>query len=259
MSVKSRAAATRRRARAVIAATLGSPAQPAASENNSIAAMVERDRSDVQNMRRLLAFTLAPDSSCVDIGAHRGDVLAEMLRVAPHGSHLAFEPLPHLCQYLRERFPSVDVHEAALSNHAGEASFAYLHGPAEGWSGLVFRPLPGGQEAEVEQITVCLEVLDDILPPDFRPAVIKVDVEGAEQQVLEGALRTLQRHRPIVIFEHGTGSAESYGTAPADVYNLLTGDAGLRVFDLDGSGPYTLEQFEQTFYSADRVNFVARP
>ena len=45
--------------------------------------------------------------------------------------------------------------------------------------------------------------------------------EGAELQVLEGAVTTLQRHRPIVIFEHGSGSAETYGTLPADVFGLL--------------------------------------
>jgi FkbM family methyltransferase len=260
MSLRSRAVSARRKARQVGAVVRSDRrATTHVPDADSVAAMVQRDQSDAQNMRRLLAFTLSADSSCIDIGAHHGDVLAEMLRIAPHGRHLAFEPLPNLCKLLRERFPGVEVHEAALSNHAGEATFAHLIGPAEGWSGLLFRPLPGGQEAEVEQIVVQLEVLDDVLDPEFRPTVIKIDVEGAEQQVLQGAMKTLQRHQPIVIFEHGSGSAESYGTGPADIHNLLTGDAGLRVFDLDGSGPYSLEQFEHTFYARERVNFVARP
>lgn len=150
-------------------------------------------------------------------------------------------------------------HEAALSNRAGEAEFSYVHGSAEGWSGLRFRPLPTGEDAHVEQIQVRLEVLDEILDPDYRPALIKIDVEGAEQQVIEGALETLRRHRPIVIFEHGIGSANVYGTSPPDIYALLCGECSLRIFDLDGSGPYSLEDFERTYHSLERVNFVAHP
>jgi FkbM family methyltransferase len=264
MSTRSPVGAVRTRAAAAIAALRGQDRPLAAPEplqlhpSAAIEAAARRDVEDFENMRRLLAFSLAPDANCIDVGAHRGAVLAEMQRVAPHGRHIAFEPLPHLCQPLRTMFPAVEVHEAALSNHAGTADFAYVHGVSEGWSGLLFRPLPPGAEAEVEQITVRLEVLDEILDPDYPPAVIKIDVEGAEQQVFEGALGTLRRHRPIVIFEHGTGSAETYGTSPADIHALLGEEAGLRIFDLDGSGPYTLEEFERVFYAGERVNFVAR-
>jgi len=224
----------------------------------AVEAAMKRDVEDVANIRRLLAFTLPPDANCIDVGAHRGAVLGEMVRVAPQGRHIAFEPLPHLCKVVRKSFPTVEVHQAALSDHAGEADFAYVHGHAEGWSGLRFRPLPGGEEPEVEHITVRLEVLDDVLDADYRPHVIKIDVEGAEQQVFAGALETLRRHRPIVIFEHGTGSAEAFGTTPADIYQLLREKAGMRIYDLDGSGPYTGAEFERVFYAAERVNFVAR-
>lgn len=224
----------------------------------AVEAVMRRDAEDVANIRRLVAFTLPPDGNCIDVGAHRGTVLAEMVRVAPQGRHIAFEPLPHLCDVIRTSFPGVEVHQAALSDHVGEADFAYVHGHAEGWSGLRFRPLPTGENPEVEHITVRLEVLDQVLGADYRPDVIKVDVEGAEQQVFEGALETLRRHRPIVIFEHGTGSAEAFGTSPADIYQLLTERAGMRIYDLDGSGPYTQAEFERVFYAAERVNFVAR-
>ena len=221
--------------------------------------MIERDQSDVQHMRRLLAFCLTANANCIDIGAHRGAVLSEMQRIAPDGRHIAFEPLPHLAEFLRTEFPDVDVRESALSDHSGETDFAYVHGAAEGWSGLRFRPLPTGERATVEQIKVKLDRLDDLLDPEYRPAVIKVDVEGAELQVFKGAVETLRRHGPIVIFEHGTGSAEAYGTTPRDVFAFLGDEAGMRVFDLDGGGPYSVEDFEQTFSSAARVNFVAHP
>lgn len=221
-------------------------------------AAIRRDQEDFWNIRRLLAFSLAPDSFCIDVGANRGLILAEIQRVAPRGRHLAFEPLPHLSGILRRTFPTVDVHEAALSDHAGTADFSYVHGESDGWSGLKFRPLPTGEEAEVEHIQVRLEVLDEVVDPERVVALVKVDVEGAEQQVFTGALATLRRHRPIVIFEHGIGSADHYGTEPADIHRLLCDEIGLRIYDLDGSGPYTLPAFEQAYFSAERVNFVAR-
>lgn len=48
------------------------------------------DRQTAEIMRR----TLAADASCVDVGCNVGAILAEILRVAPHGHHYAFEPLP---------------------------------------------------------------------------------------------------------------------------------------------------------------------
>jgi FkbM family methyltransferase len=230
-------------------------ARAAVLSPNELAAL--RDVEDFANMRRALGFSLAPDDNCIDVGAHRGAVLAEMLRVAPRGHHIAFEPLPHLSRMLRDTFPQVQVRESALSNQPGEADFAFVHGTAEGWSGLLYRPLPTGEEPVVEQIKVRLEVMDEVLDPEYRPALIKIDVEGAEQQVLEGCLQTLRRHRPVVIFEHGAGSAEAYGTSPADVYRLLSEEAAMRIFDLDGSGPYQLAEFERIFFAGERVNFVA--
>ena len=61
-----------------------------------------------------------------------------------------------------------------------------------------------------------------------------------------------------MIFEHGLGSADVYGTSPRDVFDLLSVEAGLRIFDLDGNGPYSLSEFERTYYAWERVNFVAR-
>jgi FkbM family methyltransferase len=192
----------------------------------------------------------------VDVGAHTGAVLTEILRAAPSGRHIAYEPLPHLAEGLRASFPQVDVRCAALTDHAGEGSFARVRA-AEAWSGLVFRPLPGNMEPDLEEINVRLEVLDDALPPGFEPTLVKIDVEGGEEGVLRGALRTLAEHKPLVIMEHGYGAANAYGTEPDDVYGLLVDGAGLRVFDLDGGGPYGLEDFKRAYFTSERVNWVA--
>jgi Methyltransferase FkbM domain len=88
------------------------------------------------------------------------------------------------------------------------------------------------------------------------PAFIKVDVEGAELQVFRGAADTLARHKPTVFFEHGEGAADRYGTSSAQIHDLLVGEAGLRIFDERGHGPYSRDQFEAVF-TEPVWNFVA--
>lgn len=223
-----------------------------------VAAAVRRDVTDMEHMRRLIAFAMPPQACCIDIGAHRGAILQEIVRVAPEGRHIAFEPLPNLAAQLAEDFPDVEVREVALSNRSGQTIFAHVHGVAEGCSGLLAVTAPDGYANEVEEITVRLETLDGSLDPGYEPDLIKLDVEGAERQVLEGALETIRRSRPIIVFEHAFAASNAYDTAPGDIYELLCNDLGLRIFDLDGSGPYDFKQFERCSHTGERVNYVAR-
>ena len=217
-------------------------------------AHVTRDRRDGEHLRAILAATLAPDSACVDVGAHEGSVLADVVRLAPRGRHLAFEPLPALATGLRERFPQVDVRAVALSDHHGREPFAHVV-TRPGWSGFRERPTPG--DDVVERITVEVAPLDDLVDPGAEIAFVKIDVEGAEEQVLAGAMATIERCRPLIAFEHGAGSADHYGTQPGTIHTMLD-RVGLRIFDLDGGGPYDAVAFERAVARGERVNFLAR-
>ena len=215
-----------------------------------------RQRFDNQNLRLLLQSTLTENSNCIDVGAYRGRMLVEIVRVAPYGRHIAYEPLPHAHKYLVDHFPSVDVRLAAVSNEEGEISFTYVKNePA--YSGFRERSL--SERRQVEKLTVRTETLDRNLPVGYIPALIKVDVEGAERQVFEGAIETISKYKPIIIFEHGKGGAIYYGTQPHHIYELLHDEAGLQIFDIDGNGPYTLGQFEDAFDKDERWDYVACP
>jgi FkbM family methyltransferase len=210
----------------------------------------ERELHDV------LVSTLNENSNCIDIGAYRGRVLDQMVRLAPHGRHIAYEPLPHLYRQLVTRFPSVDVRHAAVSNAPGETTFVHVR-DAPALSGLTNR-WNGGDDHRTETITVRVEALDAALPPGYVPDFIKVDVEGAERLVFEGAIKTITEHKPTILFEHGKGGADHYATEPADVYDLLTRVAGLRIFELGGNEPLTMAQFEEAYRRNEQWNFVAR-
>jgi FkbM family methyltransferase len=213
--------------------------------------MSRRIRRDTDHLTVLLAATLDRDSSCVDVGAHAGDVLREMLRCAPDGRHVAFEPLPELAAGLERDFPQVDVHNAALSDAPGRAQFTVVDGAPE-QSGLRTEAAAG-----TRQIDVDVQTLDTALPEDFAPRLVKIDVEGAEIEVVRGGVETIRRHRPIVVFEFGLGGADRFGHTPGDMYELLVGELGMRIYDIDGHGPYDARAWDEVF-TKPLWNFIAR-
>lgn len=214
-----------------------------------------KQRIDDKKLRLLLRSTLTHTSNCIDIGAYRGRVLAEMVRIAPNGQHIAYEPSPRAYKRLITRFPSVDVRCAAVSNAVGETTFTYVKGQP-GRSGLQERSLSRGHG--VDHIVVRQSMLDRDLPSGYIPTLIKIDVEGAERQVFEGAIETICRYKPIIVFEHGKGGAPHFGTQPRHIYELLHDWAGYDIYDMDGRGPYSLAQLEESFELDEQWDYVAR-
>lgn len=212
-----------------------------------------RDRQDYEAMRILFAGTLAPDSNCIDVGSNIGVLLREMVRCAPDGSHIAYEPIPGLSASLATRFPDVEVRQAVLSDRPGERQFVYLP-ERPGYSHL---PREGEPETEpsAELITVPAHTLDTALPKGYVPALIKIDVEEAELDVLRGARETLAEFRPIVIVEHGALRLDD----SEELFALLSDHAGLRLYDIDGNGPMGRKRFLDVVAEAQVWNFIARP
>lgn len=216
-----------------------------------------RDERENRRIHALLAELLRPDSCVVDVGAHRGGFVRAALELAPRGRHRAFEPIPELAARLRARFPGVEVHELALSDRAGEVPFHCVV-PVLGLSGLRRTALvPAG--AEVRLLTVRTARLDDVLPPGARVDILKVDVEGAELEVLRGARGLLRRCRPHVIFEYEPGAARAYGATAAALHDLLAGECGLGIYSLDGRGPLDPAGLEAAVRPRRGWNLVARP
>jgi FkbM family methyltransferase len=212
-----------------------------------------RSRRDERSLELVMAWTLRPDSNCIDIGCYKGEILGEMVRLAPAGRHIAFEPIPSMHAALAARFPTVDVRHAAVGDEVGEGTFVHVTDePAQ--SGLQLRPHLG--ERPTETFTVARQTLDASLPEGYVPHFVKIDVEGAEGLVLRGARETLRRHRPVLFFEHGMNGAEYYGTSSGEIHDQLVGDAGYRIFDTDGRGPYSREEFVAVF-AQPMWNFVA--
>ena len=78
--------------------------------------------------------------------------------------------------------------------------------------------------------------------------------------VLDGARATLIRWKPIVIFEHGLGASDVYGSTPEQVFALLEG-CGLRIYLLENflanGAPLDGPDFARQFYERRNYYFVA--
>jgi FkbM family methyltransferase len=247
MSIKSRAAN--------IASRIGS-VEPvlAGIRAAKVPAWQARSDHDDRHMRAILAAVLSENSNAIDVGAASGTILADIVRIAPHGRHVALEPRADAALLLAANYPSVEVHQTAASNASGTATFTVVDNVPE-LSGLQPRPWPH-HELHTRVETVVTEALDDVITQ--RVDVIKVDVEGAELACLQGAQRLLAEFRPVVLFEHGgTAEGDPDEAEHLEIWRLLT-RATLRVFTIDGDGPLSGPAFAAASSSGTMWNFVAR-
>ncbi len=213
--------------------------------------------------KRVIAEVCSNNSCCIDIGAHKGEVLDIMLKHARGSKHFAFEPIPAMYEALVKKYAGnthCTIHSYALSNKKGSATFNYVVSNPS-YSGLIKRKYDRDNEQDTT-IEVQTDLLDNILPDDYKPDLIKIDVEGGELLVLEGAINTLKTHRPVVIFEHGLGASDFYGSTPEKVYELFA-SCTMRVSTmhrwLNNRPSLRKEEFEAHYYQKRDYYFIAYP
>jgi FkbM family methyltransferase len=139
----------------------------------------------------------------VHAGTFFGDFLPA-LATSRAGTVWAFEPnresyrCAHITVDLNE-LQNVTLRHGALSGEPGVGSLATTN-PAGRLSGggsrLTVNPLDGVSVEPVPLVTV-----DEVVPESRDVGLVELDVEGHEQQALLGALRTIERCRPILILE----------------------------------------------------------
>lgn len=217
---------------------------------------------DIQT-KKILKTAIPKNANCVDIGCFKGEILDLMLHYAPDGHHIGVEPIPEFFNALREKYKNTDnckVVNYAASNTQSTSSFNYVVSNPS-YSGLIKRDYDKANEEDTS-IEVKTELLDHLIPEDTRVDLIKIDVEGAELRVLEGAKRIISTYQPLVVFEHGLGASNHYDATPEKVFHYFQ-QFGMGISTLTGylnkSAALSEDDFHKQYHDKINYYFIAHP
>ena len=209
-------------------------------------------------VRRLLQ----PGQKVIDVGANYGVYTLPMAQKVGASGHVwAFEPASSTAQFLRRGieengFRHVTLEQQAMSSAPGSAQLAF-HDQAELRS--IVRgaaPSAGSEEVSVATLDDCMDRFgwQDI-------ELIKIDAEGEEANIIDGAHRFFEVLSPLVQYEVKSGAAANldlirhFAAIGYDSYRLLPGLSLLAPFDAESSPDrYLLNAF---CCKADRAQRLA--
>lgn len=183
---------------------------------------------------------LRPGDHFVDVGANIGVFTCFVGSRQPGVRITAIEPFPPVHEALRRNVAlnhlDVTIPDGAVGAEPGTATFEVL--PRDVHNRLA----PGGTADEGSGITVTVHTLDDLVG-EQGAALIKIDVEGAELEVLRGAVGLMRSPNPPVLLFESVGHSAAFGHSDAEVlafvraqgYQILLLDGELTPWDLDSS------------------------
>jgi FkbM family methyltransferase len=157
----------------------------------------------------LRQHSLRPGARVFDIGAHQGVVALMLAAIAgPEGRVVAVEAVPHNAQVAEHNRRLNAAENMTVVNAAIAAKPGTAHVPAE--LNAHVRTHRGMGLVPVRAVTI-----DELAHEHGRPDVVFLDVEGSEQDALQGATRTLGEDRPTWCIEvHvGEGLEDTGGSA----------------------------------------------
>ncbi len=211
---------------------------------------------------KILKSYVKPQSNCIDVGCHEGEILDIILRLAPQGQHFSFEPIPSYYDKLIKKYNNITtIYPYALSSINGKSKFHVVKN-APAYSGIKKRRYDI-KNPDIEEIKVELKRLDDLIPKELKIDFVKIDVEGGEFDVLKGGKNLLKSSKPIIVIETGLGASDFYGTKPQDLYDFIHTELDMRISLLDsflkGNNSLSKQSFENIFNKNLEFYFVIHP
>jgi FkbM family methyltransferase len=212
-----------------------------------------RERRRGEREIALLPFLADARRISIDAGANKG---VYTYWLAKHSRHVhAFEPNPKIFRILKAgagRAPGVTVSPVALSDARGRAVLRVPR-TERGYSNqraTLHAEIPGRAYGELEVET---RRLDDAGIGDV--GFIKIDVEGHELAVLDGAAETIRRDRPVLLIE----IEEIHNPIPIETALARVCDLGYAAFAMIRGTLTTIERFSPEAHHrtpADRADYV---
>jgi FkbM family methyltransferase len=163
-----------------------------------------KQKHDVYDNCRDVAYSILKEvRTYIDIGANNGFSYSLLATKIGVHSVLVFEPNPIFKLHLETNLErnnansQVTVSSVALSEEKGERNFAAYKGASAHFT----------DSNHLRKRRKCKKVRVSTLDEELKnrnvhaPALIKIDVEGYEIEVLRGAVKTIESLKPLIIFE----------------------------------------------------------
>lgn len=198
------------------------------------------------SLRRLKGAGFRP-AVWVDVGAHQGEVADLFLQIWPQSTGVCLEGQAGPLRRLQERFQNKpNIRIVAKLAGASAKKEVVLHGQETSASILEENVNPQAGRQEVEMTTLDLELGGD--PALNGPKLIKIDTQGYELEILEGAETTLKTTEVLIL---ELNFIEIHKGVPlGDEIIRWLRDKGFCVFDITG---ITRRPKDRTLWQADFV------
>lgn len=201
---------------------------------------------DWDEMTFMLRY-LRPGDHFVDVGANIGAYSVFAARIVGDVQVTAVEPDLQARERLIENLALNSIDRPTISDHVlgdkvGSVTFS---SGRDTLNSIVDGESVGG-------VTLPMTTLDELAEP--VPALVKIDVEGAEQEVLKGAGATLSADSPPALIMELNGLCERFGASPRSIRELLAG-YGYALYEYDGTAD-RLDEFTGDGYPAGK-NVIA--
>jgi FkbM family methyltransferase len=168
------------------------------------------------------ADQIRPGAVVFDIGAAFGAyTLVACKKLLRQGAVVAYEPDADARKYLNLHLKwnaaesKAVVRDVCCGARNENAEFYFVSGRVEGRSGLL--PVDGFQKRDVQVVTLDEEIVTLGLEPDL----IKIDVEGAEFDVLKGAEKYLTEKRPVLLLSFHPAMLQTRGEDISQIFDWL--------------------------------------
>jgi FkbM family methyltransferase len=211
-------------------------------------------------------FSIPSDAVIFDIGANIGSMCLSFAKRAPEGFVYAFEPTEYAYKKLvRNLSLNPDLSSRIHATHAYVSNRSEESQPVECYSswkvdGLKAEthPIHGGliRPAELTQVLT----IDDFCRDNAidRLDFIKIDTDGHELDVLEGARETLRNRRPVVLFEIGDYLLKERGQDYGRFLSLFE-PLGYRLINSKGGAQVTLQNYTREVPRKATTDLIALP
>jgi len=180
-------------------------------------------------VKRYLARYPSSNNICIDVGGHIGTTSLPYSRM--FSRVIAFEPNMKSYNFFCENIQLNNCKNIQLFNKGVYNKTANCkvvkHGDN---SGCYYIKECDKDESSIEVIR--LDDLEYESPVDF----IKIDTEGSELYVLEGASEIISRYKPLIQVETNECSSKYFGYNKSNIYEFLY-SRGYKAFDDDGNNP----------------------